>query len=167
MSRKKKIVIWVSVVSAVALTVGGVVWYWVATNLKWDDPRPRVVRMYGGRNYCKLANCYYYGYGVNEDKVEAYKWYCMAAKRGDFEAQRALERYYYVPPSSYNATLDPVLCSCRECGALVSSSADYCTQCGSKKVEIKRCENCNSRMIEPNDRFCPHCGHELKAKRSW
>ena len=42
-----------------------------------------------------LANCYYYGNGVEEDIIEAVRWYRKAAENGDKDAQYSLGYCYF------------------------------------------------------------------------
>lgn len=43
----------------------------------------------------KIGECYKFGKGVNEDKVEAIKWYRRAAEKGNAKAQWRLGEHYY------------------------------------------------------------------------
>ncbi len=43
---------------------------------------------------CKLADCYYYGYGVSKDRGEAAAWYRKAAQQGN---GKAIQLLHYKP----------------------------------------------------------------------
>ena len=47
---------------------------------------------------------------------------------------------------------------CPNCKKQVSGK--FCSECGTKKSEEKKCTNCG-KVVEPNAKFCPECGKQL------
>ncbi|SJZ83529.1 Uncharacterized membrane protein YhaH, DUF805 family [Selenihalanaerobacter shriftii] len=51
---------------------------------------------------------------------------------------------------------------CNECGEMVNTEVDFCSNCGNELTSERKqtCYNCDS-VIEEYARFCPECGVEL------
>ena len=50
--------------------------------------------------------------------------------------------------------------NCPRCGAALSGSQKFCTQCGTPKPEAPRCPGCG-KPVKPGAAFCPSCGTRL------
>ena len=50
--------------------------------------------------------------------------------------------------------------TCQQCGGFVRQDQAFCTTCGNKNVEIKRCKLCDSQLPE-NASYCVICGWEV------
>lgn len=49
---------------------------------------------------------------------------------------------------------------CWNCGESVSTSAEFCKNCGSKLLQKAKCLNCNKSISVPTS-FCEHCGNSV------
>lgn len=59
--------------------------------------------------------------------------------------------------------------SCTNCGAPLAEGAQFCRECGTARVAPRtECPVCANR-VEPDDRFCLRCGHDLSepAPHAW
>lgn len=51
---------------------------------------------------------------------------------------------------------------CKNCGAVVSDTAKFCTECGTKIERELKCANCGAILAE-NAKFCMECGTKVGA----
>lgn len=64
-------------------------------------------------------------------------------------------------PSNNNQQQAEETKSCPKCGAKVSKSDKFCSECGEKLNATSFCGECGAK-VSADDKFCPSCGKKLK-----
>lgn len=54
---------------------------------------------------------------------------------------------------------------CNNCGAMVSDTAKFCQECGSKIEKKQICSNCGAELLE-GAKFCVECGMKVTMQES-